>query len=171
MCCALGGDTARPQALGQSGELRGCSFGHLCGSLSGFQPSRIGENRAQHLERWKVTSRGRLVLNKIGQVECEHLLQSVGIIGMDLEAIKVTYDQQRRVFQVFAILKQLLIRLVEVFVFPFVLPCEISALPHVSEAITPGSLLGTFLESVGASVLISFRRGLLAKEFAKLIEM
>jgi hypothetical protein len=68
-------------------------------------------------------------------------------------------------------LKQLLIRLVEVFVFPFVLPREIPALPHVGEAITPGSLLGTFLESVGAPVLISFRWGLLAKDFAKLIEM
>ena len=52
---------------------------------------------------------GRLALEQVGQREGIDSLGGVGEVGMDLEAVEVADDQERRVLEVLAVLEQLLI--------------------------------------------------------------
>src|ERR1039457_6739663 len=65
-----------------------------------------------------------LVFDEVGQLKCEYLFLCVRVIGVDFETIKVANDKQRRVIQVFTVLKQLPIGGLEVFVFALVFPGE-----------------------------------------------
>jgi hypothetical protein len=167
----LGGDTARTQALGEFRELGSGGFGDLIGGLPGLQSSGIGEHGAQHFERGELASRGWLVFDEVGQLECEYLFLCVRVIGVDFETIKVANDKQRRVIQVFTVLKQLLIGGLEVFVFALVFPGEKPAHPNVGETVPAGSLRDAFLESVGIALLIDFRRAGLSQNFANADKM
>ena len=73
---------------------------------------------------------------------------------MNLETIKVADDEQRRVLQIFTILKQLLIGRVQILVLAFVFPGEKTAHPNVGKATASGSLGNSFLEGVSVAFLI-----------------
>ena len=167
----LRGHSARAKAFGQFGELRGGGFGDLRGSLSGLQPAGVGEDGAQHVQRCELAGRSRLVLDEVGQFECEYLLLRIGVVGVHLEAIEVADYELGRVLQVFAILEQLLIGRVQVLVFAFVFPGKEPAHPDVGEAAASGRLGNAFLESVGISFLIHFRGGGLSENLAEADEM
>src|SRR5688572_19112215 len=70
---------------------------------------------------------------------------------MDLEAVEVADHQQRWVLQVLAVLEQLVIRLFQVRVVPFVLPSEVAAKPDIGPAGTAAGFLGAALKRVEAA--------------------
>jgi hypothetical protein len=65
-----------------------------------------------------------------------------------LEAVEVGDDQERRVFEVFAVLEELDVGVTEVLALLLVFPGEVAAFLDVGEAIAAGGLGSAFLEGV-----------------------
>ncbi len=142
---ALGGDAlSHPQALGKIAQALGGVPGDRLGVYVWVQGVRIGE---QVLQDVKVCRLGEGV-----EVERVDALARVGEVGVDLEAIRVADDQQRRVFKIFAVVEKLLVGFLEVFVFAFVLPAEVAAHPDVGPAVAPFGLGDAALEGVPLAV-------------------
>ena len=71
-------------------------------------------------------------------------------VGVDLEAVEVADDQQRRVLEVLAVVQELLVGGLQVLVLALVLPGEVAALPDVGEAVPAAGLGDALLEGVRA---------------------
>ncbi|MBN1321468.1 MAG: helix-turn-helix domain containing protein [Thermoleophilia bacterium] len=85
--------------------------------------------------------------------------RSVGEVRVDLEAVEVADDQKWRVIESFPVLKELGVGRLQVLALAFVLPGEVSALPHIREALAAFDLPGPLLERVGVAGGIGLVRG------------
>jgi hypothetical protein len=79
---------------------------------------------------------------------------------VDLEPVKVANNEEGRILQRFPVLQELAVGGLEVPLLAFVLPAEVTALPHISPAISTSDLFRALLEGVGlpGRVLIGGRR-------------
>jgi hypothetical protein len=102
----------------------------------------------------------RLGVRKVLKREVVPLLNRVGPVGVDAEALGVGDDQDRRVFQRHRVELQLPIGEVEVGAVLLVLPAEMPALPDVGEARAAVELGDTLLERVAVGVCGLVRRRL-----------
>jgi hypothetical protein len=67
---------------------------------------------------------------------------------VDLEAVQVADDQQRRVLQRLAVLQKLLVGRLQILAFALVLPGKVTALPDIREPAAAANLLDALLEGV-----------------------
>ncbi len=72
----------------------------------------------------------------------------VGEVGVNFEADKVADYEQRGIFEIGAVIEQLLVGGFEVFMLALVFPAEEAALPDVGEALVFADLVDVFLEGV-----------------------
>ena len=82
------------------------------------------------------------------QVESVYAFGRAREVGVDLEAVEIAHDQQRRVFEVFAIEQKLPVGSGQVFVLAFVFPAEVAAHPHVGPTLAAARLAHAALERV-----------------------
>ena len=115
------------QVVGQFGKLPG----HLLGDLLGSDGNAECLGGMKHILELLVTSRGqeRVVGDLID------LLDRVGEVGVDEDALHVGYHQERRIVERLAVLEQLLIGFVEVSLFALVLHREMVFFPHIGPAL------------------------------------
>ncbi len=99
------------------------------------------------------------------------LLDRAGEVGVDFEAVEVADDQQRRVFEVFAVLEELLVGGGEVFVLAFVFPAEVAAHPDVGPALAAVGFLDAALERVPRAFGVGGGRLGLAEQVAEVEEV
>ena len=120
---------AAAQALGERGEVLRCLGGQLVSCLAGpqllgmlhdgpQQPQRLGRVGEEIVEVERVDDRGR-----------------VREVGVDLEAVEVADDEQRRVLEGLPVLQELVVGGLQVLALALVLPGEVAALPDVGEAV------------------------------------
>ncbi len=84
----------------------------------------------------------------------------VGEVGVHLEPVEITDDEQRRTLQCLTVLEELLIRSRQILSLALVLPREVTALPNVGEPVASADFLGALLEGVPLTARISrVRRG------------
>ena len=95
----------------------------------------------------------------------------VGEVGVDLEAVEVADDEQRRVLKSLAVLQELLVGGGQVLVLALVLPGEVAALPDVGEAIAADGLLGALLEGVPVAGRVGLVGGRHAEHAAEVDEV
>lgn len=88
-------------------------------------------------------------------------------VGVDLEAIEIADDEERRVFERLAVLQHLLVGGVEVLVLPFVFPAEVLLHPDVGPALTTFGFADAALEAVPGAVGVGGGRFGLAEELAE----
>ena len=110
-------------------------------------------------------------LGEAGEVEGVDLLGRAGEVGVDLEAVHVADDQQRRVFQVLAVQEQLLVGGGQVLVLALVLPAEVAAHPDVGPAVAAVGLVDAALEGVPGAVGVGLGRLGLAEQVAQVEEV
>ena len=77
---------------------------------------------------------------------CENLVDRVGPVRMDANAVHVRHDQQRRIIKRNGILLELQERLVEILALALVFPGKTVLAPHIGPAIATGSFAGALLE-------------------------
>jgi hypothetical protein len=99
------------------------------------------------------------------------VLGSAGEVGVDFEAVEVADDQQRRVFEVFAVLEELFVGGGEVFVFAFVFPAEVAAHPDVGPALAAFGFVDAAFEGVPGAVGVGGGRFGLAQQVAEVAEV
>lgn len=92
-------------------------------------------------------------------------------IRMDFKMLLVADRQQRRVLQVFAVIQQLQVRRVQVFMLALVLPCEMAALPNVGKALAVLDGRNVLLKGEAIAGLIGGGGMWLAQDFAQVDEM
>ena len=128
----------------------------------------IGKQSTENIERRKTAITRRYVLQQILECESIDLLRGVRKVGVNLKARKVTNYEQGRIFQILAILQELLICNFEIFVLALVFPSKMAALPHVSETLAASRGRHTLLKSVGLVGVIISRRMRISKGVTKL---
>ena len=133
-----------PQPFGDGGEVLGDVLGDLLAGLLRLQPLGMAEDVAQQLARAGVRD--------VVEREVVLLLNRVGPVGVDAEALGVGDDQQRRIFQRDRIELELLIGAVEVGAVLLVFPAEMPALPDVGEAAGAVDLRDALLEGIAVRV-------------------
>ena len=113
-------DSLVPHAIGQ--------FGKAIGRLN--RNRLAGDARLERVGISKDPAKDVQVggCRQPGQVEDVFLLGGAGEVRVDLEAVHVADDHQRRVFQGLAVQLKLAVCLLEVFVLAFVLPAEVVAI-------------------------------------------
>jgi hypothetical protein len=109
---------AGAHVVGQLGELLRDFLGDLVGGLAGAERVGIGEGSLEQIERRRISD--------VEQRKAVDFLGRVREVGVDFEAVQVADDEQRRVFQVFAIKLKLLVRFVEVPALFLVFPGEMA---------------------------------------------
>ena len=85
---------------------------------------------------------------------------------MNFEAHKVADHQQRRIFEIGAVIEQLLVCDFEVFVLALVFPAEEAAFPDVGPALVFADLVDVFLEGVFGAFGVGVSRVLLVEDVA-----
>jgi hypothetical protein len=135
----------RPSAM-RAKRSAACGLGGEAG-LEGFG---VGEEAAERFPKLI----GRLV--EVGERKGVDALEGVGEVGVNLEAVEVADDQERRVFEVFAVAEKLLVGVGEVSMFALVLPAEVAAHPDVGPAAFAGGLGDAALESVMCTFGVGF---------------
>ena len=76
------------------------------------------------------------------------VLDRAGEVGVDFEAVEIADDEQRWVFEVLAVLEELLVGGDEVFVLAFVFPAEVLAHPDIGPAVAAVGFVDAALERV-----------------------
>ena len=114
------------QRHGDFGDLRGKVFGDLRGGALRFEKFGVVKQRAENAEIFRAVN---LVVG-----EFVSLLNRAVEIGADDVAVKIADNEQRRIEQRFAVAEQLLVSLVEIFLFAFVFPAEAAFFPNVGKA-------------------------------------
>ena len=149
-------DALLPHAVRQLGETPGRLDGHRLAGDAGFQRAGIAEDAAEDVD---VRRQG-----EPGQVEGMDLLGGAREVRVDLEAVHVADDQQRRVFQGLAVQLQLLVGGLEVLVLALVFPTEMIPHPDIGPALLVFAGLHPFLEGLPIAVGVGFGRFRLAQE-------
>jgi hypothetical protein len=85
-------NAARAEAVGEDAKALGGLLSDALGGEAGLERVGVGEQPA---ERFEV-----LRLVQVGERKLVDHLRGVGEVGVDLKAVEVADDQQRRVFQV-----------------------------------------------------------------------
>lgn len=108
--------------------------------LSAIRPQlfRFGERLSQELN---VAS----VLEAI-EIEFVFLRRVAGKVRVNLEAIEIAHDQERRIVERLAIAKELLVRGVEVLVLPLVFPAELLIEPDIGPTLAIVGRVDAFLK-------------------------
>ena len=122
---------ARDLREARCGQLR-----NLVGGLLGPQRLGVEHDGAQHAQRLGGAFPARVEVIERHDV---NRWPGVGEGGVDLDAIHVADDQQRRIIERVAVVDELLVRRGEVRVRAFVLPGEVPALPDVRPALAAGA--------------------------------
>ena len=136
---------APAQLLGQARRSWRAASSVTCGGrLRRAERVGLGEDGAQQRQARRV--------EQVVQPDLDHLLDGVGEVGVDLEAVHVAHDQERRVLQDFAVLEELLVGGVEVLVLALVLPGEEALLPDVGPALAAALLARPILEGKACPV-------------------
>ena len=108
---------------------------------------------------------------QVFQRERIHSGGRVGEVGVDLDSIDVADDQQRRVFQRFAVLLQLAVGFDQVGVLALVFPGEMALVPDVRKALLAGQLFRAGFEGEEIAVGVHFDRFLMVHQLAEIVEM
>ncbi len=74
-------------------------------------------------------------MGEAGELEGVDALDGAGEVGVDFNAVEVADHEERRVFEVLAVLEELAVGGGEVFVLAFVFPAEVAAHPNVGPAV------------------------------------
>ena len=90
---------------------------------------------------------------------------------MDLEAVEVADDEQRRIEEVFAVVEELFVGFFEVLVLAFVLPGEVAAHPDVGVALASAGFGDVFFEGVTFALGVGFGGLRLAEHLAEIEEV
>ncbi|HEV7225342.1 MAG TPA: hypothetical protein VGN42_21730 [Pirellulales bacterium] len=159
----LYGDAADVHAIGQEAKPLGGLARDVFGRLSRPQGVRRDKQLAQYVEV------GRL--GKMVEVEGMDFFGRAREVGMDLEAVEVADDQQRRVLQGFAIQEELAVGRGQVFVLALVFPAEVAAKPNVGPALAAARLADAALERVKRAVGIGRGRLRLLQHVAQVKKM
>lgn len=152
------GDATDAQPVGELSKTLGRFFCDGLRRAPRTQRLGVAEQPPQHIEVGG--------LGEAGQIEGMHLFDRAGEVGVDLETVQVADDQQRRVFEGFAVEQQLVVGGYQVLVLAFVLPAEVAALPDVGPAVAAAGLADAALEGVEGSLGIGRGRLVLAQQFA-----
>ena len=122
-------------------------LGNLLGIAAGVQAFRRLEQCAQPAHDFGIAG-------DLAVTEGIDLLRRVGEIGVDFPVVDIGDDQKRRIVQVFAVLQQLLVGSVQVFVFVgrFVFDREMTLVKDIS-ATVPAGLCERLLEDKGIAIL------------------
>ncbi len=155
----FGGHIADAHALGQAGEALGHVLSDRLGGLAGFQGVGIGEKLTEDV---KVFRLGQLV--QVESVEDGWLGREVGV---DFEAVEIGDNQQRRIFQVFAIELKLLVRFEEVAAFALIFPGEVALVPDVGPSLAAAGFMHAALEGVPGALGIGLGGFRLTQQLAK----
>ena len=143
-------DALVPHAVGQFGESLGRLDRNRLAGDARLERVGIGEDPAEDVQIGGV--------RQPGQVEDVDLLGGAGEIRVDLEAVHVADDHQRRVLQGLAVQLQLLVGRLEVLVLPLVLPGEMVPHPNVGPALLVFAGFHAFLEGVPSAIGIGLGR-------------
>lgn len=132
------GDAAGAQGVSELGDVRGGLRGD--GSAGAARPQRlwVEEHGAQHGE---LAGRAEII-----ETQLDFARGRGGEVGADNDAIHVARDEQGRIFEVFAVLEQLIVGGGEVFVFTFVFDGEETAFPDIGPAVAAAGFGGAALE-------------------------
>jgi len=160
---ALGRHAPDAHPVGQLAKAVGGLLGDALPGDVGPEGLGIEEDLAEHVEVGG--------LGQAGQVEGVHALGRVSEVGVDLEAVHVADDQQRRVPQVLTIEEKLPVGGPQVFALALVLPAEVAAFPDVGPAIPSAGLVNAALEGEGGALWIGLRRLGVAEKVAQVQEM
>ena len=98
-------------------------------------------------------------------------LASSGEVGVDLKALEVADDEEGRVCQLFTVVVELLIGLLEVFVLALVFPGEVVAEPDVGKAFAAARFADVLFESEALAGGIGGGWMRMTEEVAKIDEM
>ena len=148
-----------------AGELReagGGFLGHLGGRLGRFQILGMVEQVAEDLELRRD--------EQVFQRERIHSGGRVGEVGVDLDGIDVADDQQRWVFQRFAVLLQLAVGFNQVGVLALVFPGEMAPIPDIRKALLAGQFFCAGFEGKEIPVGVHFDRHLVVHQPARSIK-
>ena len=151
------------QPVGEVGEGRGRLFGQHLPRLGGLEPVGVGERSLENVPRRRVF--------QIVKREFVDLLDGVGPVGVDPEAVHVRDYQQRRVFQRQRVLLELGERLVQVLALALVFPGEAALAPDIGPALAAGGLGGALLEGEPLALGVGGDRVILAQQRAQVVEM
>ena len=147
----------------QAGKVAGGSLGDFIDGLAGFELFRPEEGVAQDRQLVRI--------GEVGQLDLVVLLDGVGEIGMDDDLIGVRDDQQRRVLERLAVLEQLVVSLLQIFMLAFVLPTEVAAVPDVGPAIAAFLLGDAIFEGEEIAFGIQIDRGFVPDQAAEVDEV
>ena len=92
-------------------------------------------------------------------------------VRVDFEAVQIGDNQQRRIFQVFAVELKLLVRFEQVAALAFVLPSEVALVPDVGPALAAAGFVDAALEGVPGAIRIGLGRFRLTQQLAKVKKM
>ena len=135
---ALGLLAVAAQQRGELGEVAGGLLRDLLGGLGGAERLGVGEEVAQPLEA--------LGGKQVVEGDRGDLLDGVGEVGVDDDAVDVADHEERRVLEALAVLEELLVGAGEVGVLALVLPGEAAALPDIGPALAAALAISTRLE-------------------------
>jgi hypothetical protein len=156
-------DAALAHAVGDLADDFSGLGGDGFGGLARAEGIRIGEDSAELVEVFG--------LGQLGERELVDLFGGARDVGVNLEAVEVANDEQRRVFEVFAVLEELLVGSGEVFLLAFVFPAEVAAEPDVGPAGAAFGFIDAALECVPSALGVGGGRFGLAEEVAEVEEM
>jgi hypothetical protein len=127
------------QTLGETREYFGRFLGDTCVRAVGTESVCVVEEGAEDLEWRQWALGGDLIATEVVEVELVDALLRGGEVGVNLESVEVTDDEQGRIAEVFAVVVELLVGCLEVLVLLtaalFVLPGEVIAPPDIGESI------------------------------------
>ena len=98
----------------------------------------------------------------------------VGVIGADDDGVDIRNDQQRRVFEGFAVAQELFVGLVQVevaVILALVFPAEIAQLGHICPALSAAAFGCAHLEGKACAGWVIFNRRWMPDQVAKIEEM
>jgi hypothetical protein len=159
----MGGDAALAHTVGDLANDFGGLGGDAFGSLARAEGFGVGEGAAQEVDV--------LWLREFCQAEFMDLLDRASEIRVDLEAVEIADDEQRRVFEIFTILQQLLVGSGEIFFLAFIFPPEMAAEPDVGPAGAAIRFMDATFECVPRALGISGGRFGFNEEVAEIEEV
>ena len=113
----------------------------------------------------------RVAVDQIFERKIMNLLNRVGPVGVDPDAVHVADDQQGRIFQGDAVLQQLVVGFFQIFSRALIFPRKAFLAPNVRPAFAAAGLRGTFFEGKPFAFWISRDRIDDAEQRAQIIEV